>query len=281
MRKLRLVALLVPFALALGSAASAGPAKTNGLVSFGACCGNQVGIYVIKPNGTGQKRIFAPKFDDASLDTAWSPSGSSIAYVADEGLWTMSPSGTDRKQLTKGKGETSAPTWSADGKQIAFSDLNKTGGRNHDLYVINGDGSGLRRLVGGTGNDFAPAWSPSGKAIWFERGSNLWSVRPDGKDLKKIRAGGAPVWAPDGKSVAFDVKGAIWTMKASGVGAKLLVDIPSSEGGFAWSPDGQWIAYAIGDRGDVMLIHPGGTGKKRLTHQGALFHSEPAWQPLP
>ena len=136
--------LLVP---AVGLAGAGTTAPRNGLVSFGACCGSDVGIYVITPGGA-QKRILKPKFDDANLDSAWSPSGTRLAYVAPGGLWTMSAAGTNRVRLTAGKGETSGPTWSPDGKRIAFSDLNRAGGRRYDIYVINADGSGLRKLIG-------------------------------------------------------------------------------------------------------------------------------------
>ena len=73
----------------------------------------------------------------------------------------------------------------------------------------------------------------------------------------------------------------IWTMDADGTNAQMIVEIPSSTAGIAWSPDGNWIAYAVADRGDIMLVHPYGTGSKRLTHEEDVFHSEPAWQPRP
>jgi Tol biopolymer transport system component len=278
---LRPLLAFLTLALVLGSAASAGPAKSNGLVAFGVCCGSEVGIYVIKPNGTGQKRIYKPKFDDASLDTAWSPKGTRIAYVATGGLWTMSSTGIARKQVTKGKGDTISPGWSTDGNRIAFVDLLKKGSRKYALYLIGADGSGLKRLVVGTPYVNDPAWSPSGKVIMFDRSDALWTVRPDGKGLTKIGEGTSPAWSPDSRHVAFDRKGDVWTMNASGTGPKILASVRSGTAGIAWSPDGQWIVYAQGDRGDLQLIHPDGTGTKRLTHQPDLFNSWPAWQPKP
>ena len=68
-------------------------------------------------------------------------------------------------------------------------------------------------------------------------------------------------------------------MKAGGAGAHKIDDVPSSTAGIAWSPDGRWIAYAVADRGDVMLVHPDGTDATQLTDEADLFHSEPAWQP--
>ena len=271
-------AALALLATAVGLAGASTTAPRNGLVSFGVCCGSEVGIYVITPGGT-QKRILKPKFDDANLDSAWSPSGTRLAYVAPGGLWTMSAAGTNRVRLTTGKGDTSSPTWSPDGKRIAFSDLNKAGGRRYDIYVIDTDGNGLRKLIGSPSDDLSPAWSPSGSQIMFERDGSLWTARPGGKKQKRLRAGTSPAWSFDGRRIAFDFRGDIWMANANGEAAHLVVALRSSESGIAWSPDGRWIAYAIADRGDLMRVHPDRSGSQRLTHQSGLFHSQPSWQP--
>lgn len=276
------VALLFAAALTVLAGAAAGkPPAGNGLVSFGVCCGGDVGIYTVKPDGSGLRRIFHPTFDDAALFSAWSPAGTRVAYVAPGGLWTMSSTGTQRKQLTKGNGDTLAPSWSPDGKQLVYVDLAAPHGSNYALYVIGRDGTGQKRIVGGAKYQNNPAWAPSGKLIMFERGNTLWTVKPNGRGQKRVAAGESPSWSPDSKSVAFARNGNLWTMKANGTGARKIADVPSSTAGIAWSPDNRWIAYAVADRGDVMLVHPDGTGTKRLTDDPELFHSQPAWQPRP
>ena len=273
--------MFLSLVLALGSTAAAGSPQANGVVSYGTCCAGLAGIYVIKPDGTGERRIFKPKFDDSSLVSAWSPTGRRVAYVAPGGLWTMSATGRLRKQLTKGKGDTLAPTWSPDGKQIAFVDLARRHGINYAIYVIGTNGKGLKRIVRGAQYQNNPAWSPDGKLIMFERGGYLWTVKPNGRGQKRVAPGTSPSWSPDGQSVAFARNGNLWTMRANGTGAELIVEVPSSTAGIAWSPDGRWIAYAIADRGDVVLIRPDGTDERNLTDEPEIFHSEPAWQPKP
>jgi Tol biopolymer transport system component len=273
--------LLLSLVPAFVTSAAAAPQQTNGVVSFGACCPVTAGIYVIKPDGTDQRRIFAPKFDDASLVSAWSPGGGRIAYVAPGGLWKMSASGTRRKRLWKGRGDTLSPTWAPDGTRIAFVDLAVRHGSNYAIYVIGSDGHGLKRIVRGVPYQNNPVWSPSGKLIMFERNEYLWTVKPNGRAQKRVAVGSSPSWSPDGESVAFDRNGSLWTMDANGTNAQMIVEIPSSTAGIAWSPDGNWIAYAVADRGDIMLVRPDGTGSKRLTHEEDVFHSEPAWQPRP
>jgi Tol biopolymer transport system component len=280
-RKTVVALLLTALAVTLGGTAAGQSQRSNGLVSFGACCGGDVGIYTIHQDGSGQKRIYKPEFDDASLASAWSPKGTRVAYVARGGLWTMSATGKNQKRLTAGNGETLGPSWSPDGKSIVFADLAAKHGSNYAVFVIGSDGKGLKRIVGGAKYQNNPAWSPSGKLIMFERANVLWTVKPNGRGQKRVAAGTSPSWSPDGKSVAFDRNGDVWTMKANGTAPHLVTEVPSSTAGIAWSPDGRWIAYAIADRGPAMLIHPDGSGKRQLTADDGLFHSLPAWQPRP
>src|SRR5215211_2094720 len=158
MRSTVLALLLVISVLALGGTAAGQAQRTNGLVSFGTCCGSDVGIYVIRADGTAQRRIYKPNFDDASLVSAWSPQGTRIAYVAPGGLWKMSATGTQKKRLAPGKGDTLAPNWSPDGKQIVFIDLAAKNGTNYAVYVIGSNGKGLKKIVRGARYQNNPVW---------------------------------------------------------------------------------------------------------------------------
>jgi TolB protein len=58
--------------------------------------------------------------------------------------------------LTTGSSNEESPSWSADGRHLAFS---STRGGRRDIFMINTDGTGLERLTtGGTSNE-DPAWS--------------------------------------------------------------------------------------------------------------------------
>ncbi len=121
-----LSAVLLP----LGEAAAGKSGRTNGLVSFGTCCGDgTTGIYTIRPDGTAQRHIYKQKFDDASLISAWSPSGNAHRVRRARRAVDDVAAGTQGKRLAKGKGDTLAPNWSADGKQIVFVDLAAKHGR--------------------------------------------------------------------------------------------------------------------------------------------------------
>jgi Tol biopolymer transport system component len=71
---------------------------------------------------------------------------------ADGGLWTASlPDGGDERRLSKNQLDHD-PTWSPDGRQIAFM-------RNEQLWIMNADGSGERQLAADEVPITAPAWT--------------------------------------------------------------------------------------------------------------------------
>ena len=77
----------------------------------------------------------------------------------------MSADGSGITRLTDNPEGDWSPSWSPDGRRIAFtSDRNG----NRDIYVINADGSGLTRLTDHPGPDYSPSWSPAGPGVSAE-----------------------------------------------------------------------------------------------------------------
>lgn len=75
---------------------------------------------------------------DGALQQAWSPDGGRIACVIRENgesdVWVMNQDGTDPIKVTR-DGTANAPTWSPDGKQIAYL----AGRPSSDLYIISSE----------------------------------------------------------------------------------------------------------------------------------------------
>src|SRR5213596_1124075 len=116
-------------------------------------------------------------------------------------------------------GEIFNPTWSPDGKQIAFSA--QVGGVT-DLFVYDLDSGQQRRLTNDAYADLEPAWSPDGSLIAFATDrftTSLDDLSYGDYQLAVIdpRGGGQirqlphlpkakhinPQWSPDGKSLYF------------------------------------------------------------------------------
>src|SRR5918995_944906 len=128
------------------------------------------GIYVIKPNGRGLRKLSKGLSYTGLL--VWSPDGKKIAFAgtqegAYEGghiAYVVNADGTERRKLLSSEDPISSLAWSPDGKKIAFSNI-------IDIYVINPDGSGKTNLTSTNGiPETAPSWSPNGKQIAFTSG---------------------------------------------------------------------------------------------------------------
>jgi TolB protein len=205
-----------------------------------------------------------------------------IAYAAPTGngeeIFTVSPSGARPKQLTRGKSNKASPSWSADGRRIAFVKLRKgrphgdmEGPRQGDIYTMRADGSDQTVVTRTLRDDSSPSWSPDGRRLVFLRGigedypengvyvdRDIFAVDRDGTDLVRLTrtpevSEGAPVWSPDGTEIVFSTftspddggaYGTIYAMKADGSEPpEEVVSVEGGAGDLSWSPDGQWLAY--------------------------------------
>ncbi len=83
-------------------------------------------------------------------------------------LWLVASDGqTPPRRLTSAKGKESNPTWSPDGRQIAFS-ARREGDEAAQLYVLDLAGGEARRLPPITLGARSPQWSPDGRWLLFQ-----------------------------------------------------------------------------------------------------------------
>jgi Tol biopolymer transport system component len=181
----------------------------------------------------------------------FSPDARKVAYSKNWGggseVFVLDLATGDRVNVSRTPGRNSAPTWSPDGKRIAF-----VSGRDgtQELWTVSPDGSGAKQLTrSGGAKPFNPEWSSDGKDVlyYLERGDQkdqVWAVGADGTGAVNLTQDDAhnifPGWGPDG-TIVFSVKDAIVSMPRAG-GRRTAIKGAS---GF-WarvSPDGTRIAW--------------------------------------
>jgi Tol biopolymer transport system component len=180
----------------------------------------------------------------------------------------------------------------------------RLGPRQATLFISNADGSGEHPLTQPGSLDYNPAWSPKGDWIVFtsERAgsADLFRIHADGTDLDRLTDNPAyddqAAFSPDGKQIVFVTTRAagtanLWILNTA---TRKATPLTSGRGGDfrpAWSPNGQWIAFSSDRESnlppakgrwerlhlvDIYLIHPDGTGLKRLSQHGN-FCGNPKW----
>lgn len=168
------------------------------------------------------------------------------------GLYLSSRDGKNERRLLAGSGSNYNPSFSADGRWIVFTS-ERYG--SADVFRVHPDGSGLERLTDSPAFDDQGALSPDGWTLAFvstrDGGTaNIWLLdvaRHRVGNLTRNKAGNfRPSWSPDGKWIAFSSDR----------------DIPQLR--YASHPNGAF-AWELMQRTAIYIVHPDGTGLKRLT----------------
>jgi dipeptidyl aminopeptidase/acylaminoacyl peptidase len=145
-------------------------------------------------------------------DAAISPDGSRIAFVGqtrgsnggccDYVLYVVDADGGPAETLATGQYLLRHPTFSPDGRQIAYVDGQESFG---GVWLADAAGAHTKTTVvqGQTG---ALAWSPAGDRIALVLDGNIHALAPDGSDLTLVISGGDhPSWSPDGSRLVYQL----------------------------------------------------------------------------
>jgi hypothetical protein len=215
--------------LAAGIQASEARLSPDGTqIAFTGVNNGVTGIYVVKRDGTGLRRV-AAAIDGPALRPTWNPEGTKIAFARAHqatgyDILVVNADGTNTVNLTASLGPSAEwmPAWSPDlgggASRIAF--VRRVDG-NEGVWTIRPDGTGLRQITAGV-LDLEPAWSPDGRTIVFTRTNAFIHA-----DLHLVDAAGGvarpvtpfvtlagpqndPTFSPDGRMIAFTSQHETW-----------------------------------------------------------------------
>jgi TolB protein len=246
------------------------PAAYLGRLAFSSNRHGGPEIYVVDLGAGGTpQRLTNNSANDWLPD--WSPDGTRIVFTSERSgnydSWVMNADGGNPSAWVATAAWDEYPRWAPDGQRISFSSTARTGGvDNSEIFVRQANGSLTRVTQTQAENQWAD-WSPDGRLAYTEgyQGDSNWDIylsNADGSN-RTLWLGGPgrdvqPTWSPDGARIAFlrlaydtngngiidfEDAGDVWVGQAGGGGLRQLTSglwaaTP------AWSPDGNWIAFA-------------------------------------
>lgn len=150
-------------------------------------------LWVAHPNGTGKHRYPAPK---GATAPAARPASGQLAYVVggklevDGAVWATDVLGR--------------PTWSPDGKTLAF---------RRDDGIYEASDPGVVSKVFGVLNPGDPVWSTSGAMLAFAANGTVWVAGPGATPAyaaaRNRPDASAPAWTGDNRRLAFSWRGGV------------------------------------------------------------------------
>ncbi|WP_026423924.1 DPP IV N-terminal domain-containing protein [Actinokineospora inagensis] len=203
-----------------------------------------------------------------------SPKDGTIVMDLQGQLFTVPRDGGTATAIGDNRLEPYWPSWSPDGRQIAFQSF--ADGMFH-VRLISPDGKSTCALTSGEYDDTYPSWSPDGKQIAFSSTrsgtEDIWTVDVRGGSLHRITTAktdeSQPAWSPDGKQIAYTQGNTIESVDiASG---KVTTLVQGSQQAFistpSWSTDGKSLSYLqSGQRGSTLWAWTAGASHQVGTY---------------
>ncbi len=232
---------------------------------------------------------FIPYLGGPSVtDVTFSPDGQWVAYttVPDGTLWRSRSDGSEKLQLTSGPRFAVSPSWSRDGRRIAFVS-NDSG--TSAVYIVPFEGGTAQQAAAVEGSGARPSWLPDGKRVVFQDNvgapkSAVKVVDLTTSQITPLPSSPAlifPVCSPDGRYIAatslegrklllFDISTQKWS------------DLLKMDVGYTnWSQDGKYIYFdnGLSENPAFYRVRVADQKLERVADLKGLRRAVPAWTP--
>ncbi len=157
-------------------------------------------IYVSNLDGSGPKRLTRTS-KAVNISPRWNPkTGREIAFISDRGgspqIYVMDSSGANQRPLIARGGHSDSPSWSPDGRYVAFT---WGGAGGYQIFVADVASGQLLQLTS-HGRNESPSWSPDSRHLVFQSNRSgrweVWLMHIDGSGQRQLSQGGGrtPAW---------------------------------------------------------------------------------------
>ena len=185
---------------------------------------SRASIYLMDIDGRNQRPLVDA--DGADRAPVFSPDGQKIAFESKAPtqeapstpgstenndtleIYVIDVDGTNKTQLTHNDVDDGHPTWSPNGKQIAFSSMVEN---IYQIFIVNAAGGTAKQLTFSDASHYHPIFSPDGKRLIYVSNAHnhytLWMMNVNGTNKTQltnhIGAHFEPSLSRDGKKLVF------------------------------------------------------------------------------
>jgi tetratricopeptide (TPR) repeat protein len=239
-------------------------------------------IYLLTAQSGGSQRF--DKIISGGDQPALQPNGPAVAYRSPGVGINVYNYATNSDKTIAHDATAAWPTWSPDGRRIAYSGKDSTD--NWRTYIVSLDAPDEPKIVAA---GWESAWSSRGALAYTGCGAGgvcgIFVTQPDQTGVAPVKLTAdrndvGMAWSPDGSKIAYMSNHTgnweIFVVTTAGAVRQLTND-PSTDGLPTWSPDGDSIAF-VSNRGGawgLFVMKPDGSDQRKILDLGAKM---PTWQ---